>query len=453
MIVYPIPPGVYAYGAIAGLLSALVALGMALIYRANRILNFAQGDLGLAPTVFAVDLIAYASFPYPVAFLVGLMSAVMLGVIIEFVIIRRFFRSPRLILTVATIGLAQLLTVGSLLIPMIWGKDPISQNIVAPFAFTFEIRPMTFHANELIAMVVAPALIVAVALFLRYTTVGIAVRASAERADRASLLGIPVKRLQTVVWVMATVLSFAAVFLRAGLTGLPFASNAGFGTTSFQALLVASLRSRSESSRIFPRSACQRWLSACSNRQRSGTPNDERILCIRFGIVILVGLMGVRGYGPPLLRGFDLVPRRRAPARIRGHCVVSVVVGAQFVGGRSSRGAGVRAGQSRTRRRRGRQPTRSGPSRESCAASPRSWHCGGEDSRSWHFSRTNFRASASWIRAISSKAVGGRRVCDRWHLDHHAHGLGGSGVARGRWLCRHGRRSRRGRLGRWLLRT
>jgi branched-chain amino acid transport system permease protein len=56
---------------------------------------------------------------------------------------------------------------------------------------------------------------------LRCTNIGIAIRASAERADRASLLGIPVKRLQTVVWAAASVLSFVGVFLQAGILGLP----------------------------------------------------------------------------------------------------------------------------------------------------------------------------------------------------------------------------------------
>ncbi|MBI2706495.1 MAG: ABC transporter permease [Actinobacteria bacterium] len=236
---YPIAGGVYLYGIVLGLLGALVALGMALIYRANRILNFAQGDLGLVPTVLALDLVAYSGLPYLAGLFLGLGAAIILGIVVEFFIIRRFFKAPRLILTVATIGLAQLLTVGALLIPMMWGKDPVSQNPSEPFSFTFEVSPITFHASALLAIVVAPLCIAAIAVFLRYTAVGMAVRASAERSDRASLLGIPVKRLQTVVWVMATVLSFIAVFMKAGLVGLPFASNAGFGTTSFGALLAA----------------------------------------------------------------------------------------------------------------------------------------------------------------------------------------------------------------------
>ena len=66
-----------------------------------------------------------------------------------------------------------------------------------------------------------------------------AVRAAAERSDRASLLGVPVKRLQTVVWCLAAGLSFIGVFLKAGISGIPLVSNQGFGATSFGALLAA----------------------------------------------------------------------------------------------------------------------------------------------------------------------------------------------------------------------
>ena len=84
--------------------------------------------------------------------------------------------------------------------------------------------------------------VVAVAVFLRYTNVGIAVRASAERADRASMLGVPVQRLQTVVWSIAALLSFLGLFLKAGIIGLPivsFDSLAGVALTTLLAAIAA----------------------------------------------------------------------------------------------------------------------------------------------------------------------------------------------------------------------
>ena len=69
--------------------------------------------------------------------------------------------------------------------------------------------------------IVVPLILLALALFLRYARVGIAIRAAAERADRAATLGVPVGRVQATVWVITTVLAFVTVFLRAGVVELP----------------------------------------------------------------------------------------------------------------------------------------------------------------------------------------------------------------------------------------
>jgi branched-chain amino acid transport system permease protein len=238
-LVYPVDKGVYLFGMTLGLLSSLVALGMALIYRANRILNFAQGDLGLVPTVLAIDLCLYAHTPFFVGMFLGLAASLVLGLAVEFFIIRRFSDAPRLILTVATIGLASLLSLSSLIIPAIWSQSPVNTGLPEVFDFSFFVSPITFHFSTILALMVAPACIAGVAIFLRYTAPGMAVRASAERADRASLLGVPVKRLGTVVWMIATALSFLAVFVKANVVGPQLVTNGGIGTASFSALLAA----------------------------------------------------------------------------------------------------------------------------------------------------------------------------------------------------------------------
>ena len=83
-------------------------------------------------------------------------------------------------------------------------------------------------------MIVAPLALIGLALFLRLSSVGVAIRASADSADRASLLGVPVKRLQTFVWAVASLLAFTAIFLRAGILGLPV-----FGALTVGVLLRA----------------------------------------------------------------------------------------------------------------------------------------------------------------------------------------------------------------------
>src|SRR3546814_19387765 len=67
------------------------------------------------------------------------------------------------------------------------------------------------------------------ALFLQRSRLGVAIRGSADRADRAALLGVPVKRLQMLVWGVAGVLAFAATFLRAGMLGLPLGAGLSLG--------------------------------------------------------------------------------------------------------------------------------------------------------------------------------------------------------------------------------
>lgn len=226
---FPVPPGVFVRGVIVGGLTALVALGMALIHRSDRVLNFAQGDLGAAPTVLTVLLLTAWSWPYPAALLAGLAAAALLGALCELAVVRRFSRAPRLLLTVATIGLAQVLSAVALLLPRLWDARLLAPRIDAPFDWTFTVRPIVFSANDLLAAVAVPACLAGLAWFLARTHAGVAVRAAADSMDRAATLGVPVARLRTLVWAVAGVLAFAAVFLRAGILGLPLGTALGLG--------------------------------------------------------------------------------------------------------------------------------------------------------------------------------------------------------------------------------
>jgi branched-chain amino acid transport system permease protein len=220
-ILWPAPVGVLLQGVVIGGLTALISFGIALIYRANRIVNFAAGDLGAVPASLAVLLIVGPGLPYFLALPVGLVAALVLGAVVEFLIIRRFFTAPRLILTVVTIGLGLLLGALGTVLPLAFDINTPPQSFPSPFDFHFSVGQTIFYGNHVLAMLAIPAVIFGIAAFFRYTRIGIAVRASAENADRAFLLGIPVKRIETVVWVLATLMSALAVFLRAGIVGLP----------------------------------------------------------------------------------------------------------------------------------------------------------------------------------------------------------------------------------------
>jgi branched-chain amino acid transport system permease protein len=230
LVLFPVPLGIFLRGVVIGGLTALVALGMALIHRSNRILNFAQADLGGVPAVLVLMLMTAWGWSYWVAVPAGLVAALLVGGLVEAAVIRRFRHAPRLILTVATLGLAQILAACALLMPQLWTDERVlAPRIEAPFAASFTIGGVVFNANDVIAMVVAPICIVLLAWFLQRTQLGVAVRASATSSERAALLGIPVHRVQTLVWAVAGLLAFVATFLRAGILGLPVGSALSFG--------------------------------------------------------------------------------------------------------------------------------------------------------------------------------------------------------------------------------
>jgi branched-chain amino acid transport system permease protein len=224
---WPAPIGVYLQGMVIGGLTALIAFGLALVYRANRIINFAQGDLGGVPAALSVLLILGPGINYFLAVPIGLAAAIALGALVEFVFIRRFFTAPRLILTVATIAVSQILAGVATALPRAFGLTRPATDFPSPFSWTFSVGTVVFRGNEVLAMIAVPLVIGALTFLLRYTNIGIAIRASAEGADRAALLGVPVKRIQTIVWVVATVLGFVSIFLRAGIVGLPIGSVLG----------------------------------------------------------------------------------------------------------------------------------------------------------------------------------------------------------------------------------
>ena len=224
---WPAPIGVLVQGMVIGGLTALIAFGLALIYRSNRIINFAQGDLGGVPASLSVLLVIGPGLNYFLAVPIGLASAIALGALVEFLLIRRFFNATRLILTVVTIGISGILALCATLLPLAFGLNRPPSDFGSPLKFQFNIGTVVFSGDEVLAMLVIPVAIALLAAFFRYTNVGIAVRASAESSDRAALLGVPVKGIQTIVWVIATVLAFVAIFLRAGIIGLPLGSVLG----------------------------------------------------------------------------------------------------------------------------------------------------------------------------------------------------------------------------------
>ena len=286
-LIWPTPLGIMVWGLVISTLTALLAFGLVLIYRSHRVINFAQADLGAVPASLCVSLVVLRGWSYWVAVPFALLLAVALGSAVEFLVIRRFARAPRLILMVATIGLAQLLAGIGQAIPNFFDASFPPQTLPLPFEFRFAIDPFIFHAGELVAVVTTLAVTVLLFAFLRYTNMGIAMRASASSADRASLLGVNVGRVHNLAWVIATLIATIGMILRAGVLGLPLGS--AFGPQILLRALAAAVIGRMENLAVIFAASCGIGVVevAILWNKGSGTLIDPALFVIVLGALLL----------------------------------------------------------------------------------------------------------------------------------------------------------------------
>lgn len=227
--VWPTPSGVVLQGVLVGALTAFTALGLALVWRAKRVINFAQGDLG-APVAVATVLVVLATpVPIVVALPLGLIVALISGFAVDWLVLRRLDRSPRLIVTVATIGLAQLLAGLAVLLPLQVEPDVLARSFPQFLGGEALIGGVRFDSNDLLIAVLVVLVLGALGWVLQRSRLGLAIRASAQLPERAATLGVSVRGTQAAVWILATGLSFLAVFLRVGTVGVPIGEVLGPG--------------------------------------------------------------------------------------------------------------------------------------------------------------------------------------------------------------------------------
>src|SRR5436190_4762425 len=235
-------------GIALGSLYGVLAVGLILIYRPNRIINFAAAAIGAVPAIWALLLDVQDHHNYLLVMPIALLGGLACGAFVDVFIMRRFSKSPRLIVTVITLGVAQSFAALGFFIPVWMGaKAAQIPNVPTPWEHVQWLNGRgqpVLTGNQIAALVTVVVLSVLLALFLRYTRIGIALRASAENADRASLLGIPVKRVGMVAWMLAGGLGAMAIFVQSPLIGVP--NNATLGFDSLLYALAAAVIARME---------------------------------------------------------------------------------------------------------------------------------------------------------------------------------------------------------------
>jgi ABC-type branched-subunit amino acid transport system permease subunit len=211
-----IPSFVLVQGVVTGLGYGLLAMGLVLIYKTNRVLNFAQGQLGVVAAVFLVKCFYDFGFNYWFSLVLALGMAAAVGALSE-LLLRRLADRPRVLVMVATIGLSQVLFVFTAL-PFIRPKN-LYKPFPVPFDVSFHLGTYVFTPGEVMTLVAAPIVAIGLAALVRWSSWGLAMRAMAENRDSARLSGVWTRRTSTVAWIVAGVLSaFTAILTSPGQT-------------------------------------------------------------------------------------------------------------------------------------------------------------------------------------------------------------------------------------------
>jgi branched-chain amino acid transport system permease protein len=194
-----------AAGIREGAIYAGLALAIVIIYRSTRVINFAQGEMATFTTFIAWSLMN-RGLSFWVAFPIVLAIAFAGGVAIERVLIRPVENAPVLTIVIITLGLALLLNG---LMSIIWGGA--SRQFNGPFSTrTIDVGGVPISVQDIGIVVVSIVLVALLALFFRYTKLGLALRAAAVNPESSRLVGVRVGWMLALGWGIAAVLGAVA---------------------------------------------------------------------------------------------------------------------------------------------------------------------------------------------------------------------------------------------------
>ena len=197
-------------GVSQGCVYGLIALGFVLIYKATEMVNFAQGDIMMIGAFMAVVFINLLDWPFALGLLaaVGVMAVV--GALLERVLLRPMIGEPHFAVLMLTIGLGFALRAVA---GAIWGNEPRALDL--PYVgIVWQWDNLVIGAENVVIMGGTLVLCGLLYLFFRFTRLGIAMQAASQNQLAAFYVGIPVKRVFSLVWALSAVISaFAGVLM------------------------------------------------------------------------------------------------------------------------------------------------------------------------------------------------------------------------------------------------
>jgi len=222
-----------------GLIYGLIALGFVLIYKATETVNFAQGELMMLGAFLGLTVVT-AGLPYWVALPLAFVGMWLVGMLLERAVLRPILGQPAFTVVMVTIGIGFIARGLVTMIPN-WGTDTHTLN--APFkGEVVRMGELVIGAEHLVVIAATVLLSSALFLFFRFSRVGVAMQAASQNQLAAYYMGIPVRRLNSLIWgLSAGVAALAGVLLAPitfvhvnmgfiGLKAFPAAVIGGFGS-------------------------------------------------------------------------------------------------------------------------------------------------------------------------------------------------------------------------------
>jgi branched-chain amino acid transport system permease protein len=218
-----------------GCIYGLIALGFVLIYKATETVNFAQGELMMLGAFLGVTATAVLGLPYWAAVAVALLVMALFGLVLERTVLEPILGQPAFATIMVTIGIG---FVARGLVTMIpgWGTD--THMLEAPFRGEIvRAGGLIVAVEHLVIVGVTIVLVSSLYAFFRFSRVGIAMQAASQNQLAAYYMGIPVRRLNGLIWALSAAVAALAGLLLAPLTFVHV--NMGFiGLKAFPAAVV-----------------------------------------------------------------------------------------------------------------------------------------------------------------------------------------------------------------------
>jgi branched-chain amino acid transport system permease protein len=198
-----------------GSIYALVALGIVLLYRTSRVLNFAHGEMALLASFMSFTLVSNLGWNIFVAYGLSLLLSGAVAALFYLLVVRRAKASDPMGLLILTLGFS-LFSNG--LISLIWGVD--NKQAPSPVDVIATIPGTSISQIAVLTAVVGLLLMLGLWLFVQKSRIGLAMRAVAQNPEVAKALGIPVRTVLFSTWAVAAILGGAAALLFAPTTTL-----------------------------------------------------------------------------------------------------------------------------------------------------------------------------------------------------------------------------------------